>query len=68
MGTALPGILGTLQVEGHGRADLEQSGLQHSMRSFAGDQTHSWPSTERKSPGTGIISSETTFLRRCSYR
>lgn len=53
---ALLGILGTLQFEGHGHADLEQNGFQHSTWSSAGNQTHSWLSTEIKSPTRGVIS------------
>lgn len=55
MGMALQGILGTLQFEGRGGVDFEQNGFQHSTWSFAGNRTHSWLSTERKSPSTGII-------------
>lgn len=42
------GTLGMLQSEGHGCADLEQNGFQHSMWSSAGNQTHSFLSTETK--------------------
>ena len=61
MGMALPGILGTLQFEGHGHADFEQNGFQHSTWSSAGNQSHSWLSTKIKSPSTGIISVKQPF-------
>jgi len=59
---ALQGILGTRQVEDHGSADFEQDGFQHSMRSSAGNQTHSWLSTEIKSPSRGVISVQLNLL------
>lgn len=66
-GVALQGILGRLQPEGHGCANSEQSGLQHSTWSSAGNQTHSFLSTEIKSTSTDIISGKISvkFLQNC---
>lgn len=60
-GMAPPGILGTLRFEGRGRAGFEQNGFRHSTWSSAGNQTHSWLSTEIKSPSTGITSVKPPF-------